>query len=306
MIFRRMQLGFTLLEMVLVLLIMGMVASLSVVFIDNEDSQLRYEESVNKLETMHKATVADYKNGALYSGVVVDNGTLPTKAKDFVSIPENWIQYGETYIDTTDPLNPEVKSRVLPYLRLTKKDLVTTLDNSDYIIFSSGNKRFYSHKGYRAGYISLGIDSDRDYKDGWGRAFTVGLDTDGSAPDPETNTASFQDFELAINDPEIDPDMQINRNVTKDNWSVALTDIVIKVQNDSTSAPVENIIIGLSVFTNKAFTRPAPATGDDSEICKDCWTTYHIRRKCISNQKQPVPTIGASESVSISDDEGYI
>ncbi|NOR71817.1 MAG: hypothetical protein GQ532_19375, partial [Methylomarinum sp.] len=38
----------------------------------------------------------------------------------------------------------------------------------------------------------------------------------------------------------------------------------------------------------------------------DCWTTYHIRRKCISNQKQPVPTIGASESVSISDDEGYI
>jgi len=300
------QCGFTLLEMVLVLLIMGMVASLSIVFIDNEDGQLRYEESVQKLEAMHKATVnvKDYKDDFLFTGFVVDNGVLPNDAQNYISIPPDWISTGETYIDTTNPLNSVLKNRIQPYFRLTKKDLSTDIDypapDRGYTLFTVPNevKGIYGRKGYRAGYISLGIDSAGKYKDAWGDDFIVNevsgqlnlaIDLSGKAD----NTVSF------IGDTDDNDISDINRNIPKDNWGITLSNLQIRITNnlvDISGDPVSitNPIIGIIIFNNKSFLRPNPSTGDETEICKECLKTYHFKKICeiTGSTKQPVSVEG--------------
>jgi len=301
------QQGFTLLEMILVLMIMGMVASLSVVFIDNEDNQLRYEETIQKLETMHKATVTvkDYKDGFLLSGFVVDNGVLPSDAQDFISIPTDWISSGETYIDTTEPLNPVIKRRIQPYFRLTKKNLSS---NVDYPAPDKGYEELpdvpvgikakvtaiFNRKGYRAGYISLGIDSAGNYKDGWGDKFFVGDSSVGDSSDPV-----FPDLKLTddVSNKPSGFDNSINTNVTKDNWGVSLSDIQIIIENKSGS-PITNPIVGIIGFKNIEFLRPS--TGDVAEICKECLQTYHFNKTCplepsSTDEKEPL-TILANTS----------
>ena len=303
------QQGFTLLEMVLVLLIMGMVASLSVVFIDNEDNQLRYEESVQKLEIMHKSTVTikDYKDDFLMSGFVVDNGVLPGDAKDYVSIPVDWIRQGETFVDNSDPLNPVSRSRIRPYFRLTAKDLATNIDfpNGGYTLLPATlNSPLYLKKGYRAGYISLGIDSAGNYKDAWGNDFVVSEDANHEldlAIDLSTKTETTASF---IGDDNNDGVSNINENIPKDNWSIRLADLQIKLVNESTvpeNDPNNNIIVGMIVFKNTNFIRPNPSLGDDTENCKSCWVTYHFKKQCLLSVKTDIQMDANSLTPPLSD-----
>jgi len=245
MIFRRKdQQGFTLLEMVLVLLIMGMVASLSVVFIDNEDNQLRYEETVQKLEAMHKATVTvkDYKDGFLLSGFVVDNGVLPSAAKDYVSMPTGWAK--RTLFSTT---NNKPKFRI-------------SEDESAYQVID----QISLNKGYRTGYISLGIDSTGDYKTGWGENFIVARDTT-----PPTPTHSLKlTYDETLNPPNYSNSM--NKNVDFDSWSIALSELNITIENKTTDI-TNPIIVALTVFKNIQIDLSDSDKANDS-----VWQTYHF------------------------------
>lgn len=303
------QTGFTLLEMVLVLLIMGMVASLSVVFIDNEDNQFRYEESVQKLKIMHKATVTvkDYKDDFLMSGFVVDNGVLPSDAKDYVSIPVDWIQQGETFVDKSDPLNHVSRSRIRPYFRLTKKDLATDIDfpNGGYTLLPTTlNSPLYLNKGYRAGYISLGIDSAGNYKDAWGDDFVVSEDVNHEldlAIDVSTKTETTVSF---IGDENNDGVSNMNENIPKDNWSIRLADLHIKLVNESTDSDKykdKNVFIGIVVFKNTNFIRPNSSLGDDTENCKSCWVTYHFKKECLLSVKTDIQMNANSLTPPLSD-----
>jgi len=277
------QQGFTLLEMVLVLMIMGMVASLSVVFIDNEDNQLRYQESIQKLEAMQKATVTvkEYKDDFLFSGFVVDNGVLPSDAQDFISMPAGWITPGETYLDTTDPLNSVIRSRVQPYFRLTKKNLSNNIDFplGGYTELADIKPSFYQRQGYRAGYISSGIDSAGNYKDAWGDDFIVREDASKQfnlAIDTSVKTDNTVSF---IGDYDNNGVSDVNRNIGKYNWGLPLAELEINIENKN-GTPVDNIVVGLIVFQNTNFSRPSPSTGDETEICKSCIQTYHFRKRC--------------------------
>jgi len=287
------QQGFTLLEMVLVLMIMGMVASLSVVFIDNEDNQLRYQESIQKLEAMQKATVTvkEYKDDFLFSGFVVDNGVLPSDAQDFISMPAGWITPGETYLDTTDPLNSVIRSRVQPYFRLTKKNLSNNIDFplGGYTELADIKPSFYQRQGYRAGYISSGIDSAGNYKDAWGDDFIVREDASKQfnlAIDTSVKTDNTVSF---IGDYDNNGVSDVNRNIGKYNWGLPLAELEINIENKN-ATPVNNIIVGLVVFQNTNFSRPNPSAGDETEICKSCIQTYHFKRICSPTNKikQPI------------------
>jgi len=292
------QQGFTLLEMILVLMIMGMVASLSVVFIDNEDNQLRYEETIQKLETMHKATVTvkDYKDGFLLSGFVVDNGVLPSDAQNFVSIPEDnalgtWIKHGETYRDLTDPSKPVTKSRIPPYFRLTERDL---LDNTPWP--DGGYSRLpdlpdtpiHLRKGYLANYISFGVDSQGNYKDAWGDDFPITENVLDLAIDTSVKTTELVGF---IGDTDNDGISDMNKNVPSSNWSIALTDISFEVVNETvTEVDIKDAIMGIMVFKNKYFERPSTFVNSEAEHCKECWVTYHFKQACDLEQTPPTKT----------------
>ncbi len=88
------QFGFTLLEMVLVVFIMSGLSLMAVSFIDNEDSQYRYEETRDKLLQIRKAVLGNdqlLNNGQfLQSGYVVDNGLLPASVQDLIALPTDY------------------------------------------------------------------------------------------------------------------------------------------------------------------------------------------------------------------------
>ena len=73
--------GFTLLEMLLVVFIMGILMTTSLSFIENEDGQLRYQESIAKLDLIGKAVIDLSENDGqkTLSGFVFDNGVLPNR-----------------------------------------------------------------------------------------------------------------------------------------------------------------------------------------------------------------------------------
>jgi len=238
------QTGFTLLEMVLVLLIMGMVASLSMVFIDNEDGQLRYEETVHKLEIMQKVTVKvkEYKTDFLLSGFIVDNGLLPTSASNYVSQPAGWVSR-QLFNDSNKP-----------QYRIKDDESYAETGDMDGFIF----------KGYRNGYITTGVDSAGDYKTGWGFDFTV------------AEIVANNNLNLSY-DETLNPDaysQPVNRDVPADNWSLVLSEIDITVDNQSINdiqVSTTPLTIALVVFRNVQVD-----LADTDKTNDSIWQTYHF------------------------------
>lgn len=71
-----MQRGFTLLEMLLVVFILGMLAFTASALVDNQDDQLRFEDTSNRLLAIRAAIVGKAADG-VPGGYVADNGVLP-------------------------------------------------------------------------------------------------------------------------------------------------------------------------------------------------------------------------------------
>lgn len=78
---KKLQAGFTLLEMVLVLFLIGLMASATLILTENVEDQAKYDETRHRIELMRKAIVGDPSrtlNGqAEISGFVADMGRLP-------------------------------------------------------------------------------------------------------------------------------------------------------------------------------------------------------------------------------------
>jgi prepilin-type N-terminal cleavage/methylation domain-containing protein len=245
------QRGFTLLEMVLVLLIMGMVASLSVVFIDNEDNQLRYEESMHKLTILHDAVITErrYQDQVLLSGFVVDNGVLP----------------------------PDMESLIIR--KPTGWELPASLPPVEYRILDSHSPYtplpgFILNKGYRERSIRSGIDSQDDFKDGWGDGFGFSL------------TANDLDLKY-LGAGKVAPfnTTDIKRDVKERDWSIALSEVNILIKNKTFDAspsvsafvPVNNVFIALVVFKNSQTDPTDPIKTNNS-----VWKTYHFKLALIA------------------------
>lgn len=73
--------GFTLLEMLLVLFIMGLLASAATAMTDSLDSQARYDDTLQRMERVKRAIAGDpgrtVNGGPAISGFVADMGRLP-------------------------------------------------------------------------------------------------------------------------------------------------------------------------------------------------------------------------------------
>lgn len=77
----QLQKGFTLLEMVLVLFLVGLMASATLMLTENVEDQAKYDETKRRMEIMRKAIVGDptrtVNGGPEINGFVADMGRLP-------------------------------------------------------------------------------------------------------------------------------------------------------------------------------------------------------------------------------------
>lgn len=83
--------GFTLLEMLLVVFLMGMLALATTAMVDNADEQQRFETTRSRLQQIRTAIIGDSSrtlNGEpMISGFVADMGRLPADIEELVELP---------------------------------------------------------------------------------------------------------------------------------------------------------------------------------------------------------------------------
>jgi len=197
------QSGFTLLELVLVLFIVALIATTPLLFIDNQDNQIRYDETLQKMQMIRDAIIQrqEYRNQPILSGFVIDNGVLPP-------FPTGKLDALTNYHDTSSWLTTsgwQAFTAVTPYFNTGTSGKL--------------NDAFSLNKGYRSAYISRGLDSEGMLKDGWGNEFAVNASTANGYH------VSFNSPDAIINSREI--------SVLENEWLISPQQLNIHLLNQS-------------------------------------------------------------------------
>lgn len=242
--FLKKQSGFTLLELVLVMLIIGLVASTPLVFIDNQDNQLRYDETLDKMTLIERAVFEQnvYRNQPILSGFIIDNGVLPPASTALSQAPVE--------------LQPLIGKD--GFWDISGSDQWVDLAMLDpYVNFGPSSTASFSAykqlKGYRGSYLNSGLDSNSEFLDGWGIGFAVKNDDD-----------KYQ-FNFQGDDGEhpVNYNVVVSGAISSSDWLVPLNQIDILLDNQHAS---DDHLVALVVFKNDAVA--------DEE---DRWTTYHFK-----------------------------
>lgn len=241
------QSGFTLLEMVMVVFIMGILATVSLSFVENEDGQRRYEESLFRMDLIGDALlkVTDYKSKQLLSGFIFDNGVLPPKdsgkielypliSRD-ITVGTGWAEnVGNTW-DEYEATSPIYKNDTLS---------VTLPD------------KYKIYKGYRGPYLHTGVDSSGEFRDGWGMEFTI-----------DTSVSNSYQYTLQANS----ASGEVVRAKDTADWRIELASLQITVKNVSDCSPScpdpklgSNHKAAVLIYENKA------------DTAENKWITYYF------------------------------
>ncbi len=169
--------GFSLLELLLVVAILSSVAFVVTSTVTNDVSQVRYEDTRNRLTAIRRAIVGSsnpelWAKG-LQSGYVVDNGRLPENIKALVTIPDSedahvdvsYHPYG-LYIPYFDPTPNEVMDGYK----------ISDGSNDPFPLPASGHLM----KGHRGSYLLGALQGE--YRDGWGTRRSSGGEDSLTSP----------------------------------------------------------------------------------------------------------------------------
>ena len=187
----RSQQGFSLLELVLVMIIMGVMASVSLSFLDQKDSTQRYQQSIEKLRAVKRNFLAvdKFQGQTILSGFVVDNGLI----EDIKTSLE--LILGQPPESTNKDLS------IKDYRKFSFSDVYVALNNSKIQITNAG-----LYKGARPGLFDLSAyrDNEQKIKDGWGDDYTVEndsitIDSSGKA----YKTTAAKNFTIHFNNDEL-------------------------------------------------------------------------------------------------------
>lgn len=95
--------GFTLIELITVILILGVVGTIATIKMNQSIETARYEQTKNELDHLAYAIVGNpelYSNGARTDfGFVGDNGVLPSSLDNLVQNPGGWSTWDGPYIE---------------------------------------------------------------------------------------------------------------------------------------------------------------------------------------------------------------
>ncbi len=155
--------GFSLLELLLVVAILSSVAFVVTSTVTNDVSQVRYEDTRNRLTAIRRAIVGSsnpelWAKG-LQSGYVVDNGRLPENIDALVTIPTNSSDHVEVSFHPFGIFSPYFS----PYSDSDSTDEISVDDEAGNFL---PNGEHQLMKGHRGAYLYGAINSS--YRDGWG------------------------------------------------------------------------------------------------------------------------------------------
>ncbi|PHS25896.1 MAG: hypothetical protein COA83_04330 [Methylophaga sp.] len=165
---RYLQSGFTLLEMVLVLFLIGLMASATLMLTENVEDQAKYDETKRRMAMMRTAIVGDptrtINGGPEISGFVADMGRLPNCVAEL-------LESGDERSPATDP--KEHDSPCIP------SEIITAWD----IDASTG-----LGSGWRGPYIQVLPERNGDlrFRDGYGNTGTDASGAGGTNLDAST------------------------------------------------------------------------------------------------------------------------
>ena len=231
--------GFTLLELLLVVFIIGSLAAVSLSFLDQEKSQERYTASIQRLSLISEAIVKvrDHDNQQVLSGFVYDNGTLPPiagsnapiQAQALIGLDTSWSSH------SSNSYNPS-------WLTFSHQTPSYIANNSSIITLSS-HKQF---KGYRGPYLpASSLDRNTKFLDLWGLEYTLNQSS--------SDSLSFTFGHLLSNNSTrkiLSLGSDITRTIHNYDWSVPLGQLTFTVINNSNSVITQGKKLSLIVFDN--------------------------------------------------------
>ena len=273
--------GFTLLEMILVVFILGILATIPLTFIENEDGQRRYEQSRQTMSNIREAIVKEraYRGQPLISGFVADNGRLP-RVNDTSGDPDSSLlpydlgelASGRYAHNPNGALIEEFltkKAAQPPYYHVNLDGVGGTFEVS-IAISQEGDPTRSSNslqhdideplnvrKGVAyGGYLNGLLDSDDAVKDAWGDDFVATIKTNGGQDlDPSD---IFDDpssvYTLALSNPKragFEADDSLDIRLAADEWSVPFTDVA--TESLSLISNLTEFLDGKTLHTNSEY-----------------------------------------------------
>ena len=235
--------------------IMGTLAATSMSFIENEDGQWRYQQSLDKLDMVHAALVEvqDYNQQKLLSGFVYDNGVLPPNEVQPLGSPPP----AEVTLGLESMIGNNLTDSGIGAWQVyeSTSPIYHYHDGIDVLHFPLPDAAHALFKGYRpGGYLKNFLDTENKLKSGWGTDFTVAVGDDYSTKlvgAPAPFNAEYEKITYA------------------DDWSVALSELNgISVSNTTALTAAAPHYLVLLVFEN--------ATSDDANAR---WRSY--RSDCL-------------------------
>jgi len=159
----RFQRGFSLLELVVVMGILAIFASVSLTFVGEKDVQQRYQQSIEKLQAVKRNffSVDKFQGQTVMHGFFVDNGLIDkTVVADAVNNSLEII------------LNKKVENNnhYMPFTFVNSIPVDDVVDSGDVVISGAG-----LYKGIRPGGYDLSEyrDSNQEIRDAWGEKYLI-------------------------------------------------------------------------------------------------------------------------------------
>ncbi|WP_169697732.1 type II secretion system protein [Methylophaga nitratireducenticrescens] len=271
------QSGFTLLELVLVLFIVALIATTPLLFIDNQDNQIRYDETLQKMQMIRDAIIQrqEYRNQPVLSGFVIDNGVLPPSVNgpeetDIASLINRVYEY--------DGL---IEESWLEFAGWQDRKQLTPMFDIDGAPKPLSN--FKLLKGYKGTYIYKGLDSSNDLRDGWGELFQV--DSSSAISGGANFTGTTANYLVGFNSSEPELFQSSSKTIFANEWQVSLSELDIEIINSASTA-ITNQKLALVIFRN-------------SQDSNEHWTTYHFDFS-ISEASAALPSQNKLSSKNIS------
>lgn len=225
------QSGFTLLEMVLVLFLVGLMASATLMLTEGVEDQAKYDDTKRRMDMMRKAIVGDptrtVNGGPEISGFVADMGRLPGCVKEL----------------------------------LKAEDCGTTALTSWSIDVSTG-----VGSGWRGPYIQVLPERTGllAFRDGYGNRFDASTaDSQNFGWDYDVSTAIGQLslFSEAFDIADSNDDIEADPLIITDDWQINSVNVAFINRNTSNALPASNIDLNLRVYLSNS---TSYVTGDDN------------------------------------------